>query len=83
MSWQKCPLCNGSGIDPSTGTFTGIPVCPVCDGHRIISEVNGLPPGIPGKKEDRFCDIVRFTLKKRIEDPGITMEEIEKQWKNQ
>jgi hypothetical protein len=24
-----------------------MPVCPVCNGQRIISELNGLPPGIP------------------------------------
>lgn len=39
--WQKCPICNGSGISPdhlSTST------CPTCQGKRIISEINGLPP---------------------------------------
>ena len=44
MSWQKCPLCNGSGIDPTSGTYSSVPICPTCKGTRIISELSGLPP---------------------------------------
>ena len=41
--WQKCPICNGTGYSP-IGTFTSMPTCPTCNGHRIISEISGLPP---------------------------------------
>lgn len=42
MSWQKCPICNGSGqIELGLAT---VKVCPTCNGARIISEINGLPP---------------------------------------
>lgn len=46
MSWQKCPICNGSGIDPhGYHSMTTTPTCGVCNGKRILSEINGLPPG--------------------------------------
>ena len=44
MSWQKCPLCNGSGIDPTVLLCNRIPICAVCKGQKIISELTGLPP---------------------------------------
>jgi len=44
--WQKCPICQGSGISPIAGTYTNVPICPTCNGARIISEINGLPPPI-------------------------------------
>jgi len=45
MSYQKCPICNGTGIDPTPGTTSSTqPRCLVCNGTRIISEVTGLPP---------------------------------------
>lgn len=50
MSFQKCPICNGSGNDPFivTGSFSSYP-CPTCKGARIISEITGLPPIIEEK----------------------------------
>lgn len=41
MSYQKCPVCNGSGylIDAYA-----TPKCHVCRGWGIISEVTGMPP---------------------------------------
>ena len=45
MSWQKCPICNGTGIEP--GPFTtsnSTPICTICQGKKIISELTGLPP---------------------------------------
>jgi hypothetical protein len=44
MSFQKCPVCYGTGVSPLPGTYSNIPVCPVCRGQRIISEVTGNPP---------------------------------------
>lgn len=44
MSWQKCPVCNGSGVDlHCLASSSALPVCPTCKGGRIISELNGLP----------------------------------------
>jgi hypothetical protein len=40
MSWQKCPICEGTGVYNSISSK-----CPTCEGKRIISELNGLPPG--------------------------------------
>jgi hypothetical protein len=50
MSFQKCPICNGTGNDPFivTGSFTSYP-CPTCKGVRIIDDVTGLPPVIEEK----------------------------------
>lgn len=47
MSWQKCPVCYGSG-DGSAGA------CHVCRGMGILNEMTGLPPAPPvtkGKQE--------------------------------
>ena len=44
VGWQKCPCCNGTGIDQTEGTFNAIPVCSVCKGKKIISIVDGRPP---------------------------------------
>ena len=40
--WQKCPICNGTGI--AMAIHSSNAVCSVCQGRKIISEVNGLPP---------------------------------------
>jgi RecJ-like exonuclease len=77
MSFQKCPICEGSG----NVSFLNYQ-CTVCNGKGIISEINGLPPAEQPPKQERFCDIVRFTLNQRMKDPQITIEEIEKLWEN-
>lgn len=41
MSFQKCPVCEGSG---KVQRFGVNPVCHVCNGHGIIDEVTGKPP---------------------------------------
>lgn len=44
MSWQECPVCKGSGIDPHVRVAsTGAPLCPTCKGSRIISKETGEP----------------------------------------
>lgn len=52
MSYQKCPICNGTGSDPFivTGSLTSYP-CPTCKGTRIISELTGLPPVVEEKHD--------------------------------
>jgi DnaJ-class molecular chaperone len=45
MSWQKCPVCNGTGKNYGAsegGIYNSN--CPTCNGHRIISELTGKPP---------------------------------------
>ena len=43
--WQKCPICDGEGRVTSNGSSSSVhQVCPTCNGARIISEWNGLPP---------------------------------------
>lgn len=87
MSWQKCPLCNGSGLGLNEGLYTAIPICSVCQGQKIISEVTGLPPGtfvnvdvnVQGLEKDPR-DIIRFTIRKRTDDPQILVDEIAKEW---
>lgn len=55
MSFQKCPICNGSGNDPWIGeiplsicSYTKY-LCPTCKGTRIIDELTGIPPVIEEK----------------------------------
>ena len=54
--WQKCPICDGEGRVTGNGTTSSVhQVCPTCNGARIISELNGLPPNqsieIPSDEE--------------------------------
>ena len=45
--WQKCPICDGEGRITSNGLSSSVhQVCPTCNGARIISELNGLPPSL-------------------------------------
>jgi predicted patatin/cPLA2 family phospholipase len=45
MSFQKCPICNGTGIEPLSGTSANTQTrCLVCDGRRIINKKTGIPP---------------------------------------
>ena len=49
MSFQKCPLCNGTGLSPFPNMYssnTSSP-CPTCEGHRIIDDKTGKPPTQP------------------------------------
>ena len=48
--WQKCPVCDGKGIIPARMTKYATSLspiektCDVCNGEKIISNINGLPP---------------------------------------
>ena len=44
MSYQKCPLCDGVGAQPSLSTSVLTVPCRVCQGAGIISALTGLPP---------------------------------------
>jgi hypothetical protein len=43
--WQKCSICNGTGLDPNCFIINNNPPkCPVCKGKRIINTLTGKPP---------------------------------------
>jgi len=42
--WQQCPQCKGSGVEPTIGIHSNIPICTVCNGSKIINQLTGLPP---------------------------------------
>jgi hypothetical protein len=59
MSFQKCPVCDGTGIDPHcTIASTTLPVCPVCKGSRIIHSVTGTPGPTMTEKEKDLMNIL-------------------------
>lgn len=39
--WQKCPICNGTGLITKDYSENN---CKTCNGKGIISELTGLPP---------------------------------------
>jgi DNA-directed RNA polymerase subunit RPC12/RpoP len=42
--WQKCPICDGTGIKLEPYIQTEVIKCPTCNGKRILNERTGLPP---------------------------------------
>ena len=42
--YQKCPICNGTGIDRVAAYISKDPKCPTCKGKRIINKLTGNPP---------------------------------------
>jgi hypothetical protein len=42
--FQKCPICQGSGIEHQPVSSGTDKPCPVCGGMKIISELTGKPP---------------------------------------
>lgn len=44
MSYQKCPICDGTGNISGAFAACTNATCPTCRGYRIIHEVTGLPP---------------------------------------
>ena len=50
MSYQKCPVCKGSGKKQVTLTTTV--KCPVCKGTGIINEFTGQPPNVSDEQNN-------------------------------
>lgn len=50
--WQKCPICNGTGKEFQV-IKTNLKNCTTCNGTKIISELNGLPPNFEQNKIER------------------------------
>ena len=48
--WQKCPICNGTGRTYNTLSSSSFDTCSTCNGTKIISELNGLPPNYKQNK---------------------------------
>lgn len=44
--WQKCPICEGTGFISHNYSNNSGETCPTCNGKRIISTLNGLPPDV-------------------------------------
>jgi len=74
LTWQKCPICDGTGRNPFSTIYTP---CPICNAKRIISTLNGLPPNYtykqssPMTKEDlcKILDENDFDIESFLKDP--------------
>jgi hypothetical protein len=51
--WQKCPICNGTGTTFNALSPLSFDICLTCNGTKIISELNGLPPNYEQNKIER------------------------------
>lgn len=57
--WQQCPQCKGSGRNYNgLSSDSRTVVCDVCNGHKIINELTGLPPQTTRPVQD-FGEAVR------------------------
>lgn len=57
--WQKCPICNGTGVHNNIVVNTINSICKTCNGHGIISESTGLPPIKPKQKDENLDHVIR------------------------
>jgi hypothetical protein len=48
--WQKCPICNGTGVTHTTLSTSGFETCSNCYGTKIISKLDDLPPNYEQNK---------------------------------
>jgi DnaJ-class molecular chaperone len=51
--WQKCPICKGTGKTKNTVSSSGFDICLTCNGKKIISQLNVLPPNYEQNKIER------------------------------
>ena len=85
--YQKCPICNGTGKDPSQFAKVTSP-CTVCKGAKIISELTGLPPQ-EGQPQAYRSPIIVITGKEAFIDTMFKFDDKEEsfdpnkpQWKD-
>jgi DnaJ-class molecular chaperone len=65
--WQKCPICNGTGVINNIVSSSSFNKCTTCDGAKIISELTGLPPKL-NKKESNDVRNIFSEFNKNIKD---------------
>lgn len=82
MSFQKCPICDGSGNDPFiTADILCQYPCPTCKGTRVISELTGDPPMIE-IKHNLFESPVDSSLEEDLQFAETLIETIEEHGSN-
>lgn len=52
--WQKCPICQGTGINNNSSWREP---CSVCKGQKIISELTGKPPATSVNTSNTTTDL--------------------------
>ena len=75
MSYQKCPICLGLGKVKTD--YEGYQICSVCNGTKIISQLNGLPPNVKYKSMESK-NLISDWLENNS-DPKIT-KEVGEEW---
>lgn len=76
-TFQKCPLCEGTGVDPNVLVSNiSSPPCPVCNGKRIISTLTGLPPkiGQTGGEWERHVSDLKQRFQEKYNETDQTTE---------
>lgn len=77
MAWQKCPVCEGSGINPfPLHGATHSPTCSVCHGYKIIDEKTGsyprefaaVAPGLAAYAKEQGVDFEEPSIFKKMLD---------------
>lgn len=64
MSYQKCPVCEGTGEIPN---IVGVR-CMTCGGSGIIHEVTGLPPHSFIKESEELNNEIKKVLEDDINE---------------
>jgi DnaJ-class molecular chaperone len=64
MSYQKCPICNGSGMSSTLTSNYG--KCHSCKGFGLINELTGLPP-----KETVTSNFTPSAAREALSNPNV------------